>query len=211
MRLMIAVPCMDMVHTLFFRSFAGLRLPAGTEVVISTSSLIYDARNQLARKAVEGGYDRVLWLDSDMVFDPDMAERFMADLDGGLEYVSGLFFSRRAPVRLCAYDVCGVKVSDDEGHVPTVHSFEKLPDAPVFEVAASGLAAVCMSTDLIARIAERFGLPFSPVMGFGEDLSFCMRARELGARLWCDSRIRLGHVGQAIFDYNVWPGRDAHG
>ena len=74
MKLIIAVPCMDMVHTLFFRSFAGLRLPHGSEVVISTSSLIYDARNQLARKAVEGGYDRVLWLDSDMVFNPDMVD-----------------------------------------------------------------------------------------------------------------------------------------
>lgn len=211
MKLMIAVPCMDMVHTLFFRSFAGLRLPHGSEVVISTSSLIYDARNQLARKAVEGGYDRVLWLDSDMVFNPDMVERFMADLDGGLEYVSGLFFSRRAPVRLCVYDVCGVVMSEAGEHTPTVRSFEKLPEEPMFKVAASGLAAVCMSTDLIARIAEQYGLPFSPVMGFGEDLSFCMRAREQGVDLWCDSRIRLGHVGQAIFDYNAWPGRDANG
>lgn len=211
MKLMVAVPCMDMVHTLFFWSFAGLRLPPGTEVVCSTSSLIYDARNQLAKKAVEGGFDRVLWLDSDMVFNPDMVERFMADLDGGLEYVAGLFFSRRAPVRLCAYDVCGLRMDDDGKQAPTVSSFEKLPEATVFEVAASGLAAVCMTGDLLRRIAERFGLPFSPVMGFGEDLSFCMRARELGTKLWCDSGIRLGHVGQAIFDYNAWPGRCTDG
>lgn len=105
MKLMIAVPCMDMVHTLFFRSFAGLRLPHGSEVVISTSSLIYDARNQLARKAVEGGYDRVLWLDSDMVFNPDMVERFMATWTADWNMFPG-FSSPAARRCACAYMTC---------------------------------------------------------------------------------------------------------
>ena len=203
MRLMIAVPCMDMVHTMFFRSFVNLDLPAGTEIAISTSSLIYDARNQLAQRAVQEGFDRMLWLDSDMTFESDLVQRFMADLDAGLEYVSGLAFSRRAPIRPCVYRECGMDVVDGR-QTPKAVNFEDIPTEQLFPVAASGLAATAMTTKLISRVGNTYGMPFSPMMGFGEDLSFCMRETKLGTRLWCDSRIKLGHVGQAIFDINAW-------
>ena len=57
-----------------------------------------------------------------------------------------------------------------------------------------------METELLRKVRERFKLPFSPVLGFGEDLSFCMRVSELGETIYCDSRIRLGHVGVSLFD-----------
>lgn len=203
MKTLIAVPCMDMVHTLFFKSFVSLRCPPDTDVTVSSSSLIYDARNQLAKQAVEGNYDRLLWLDSDMVFNPDMIERFNEDMDGGLEYVSALYFTRRAPVSPCVYKTCSVKLENGK-HAPTCESITELPETPLFQVAASGMGAVMMSVSLVKRVADRYGLPFSPVLGFGEDLSFCMRASELGVPLWCDSRISLGHAGQAIFDFKTW-------
>lgn len=203
MRTLIAVPCMDMVHTLFFRSMLALEKPDSTEVLVSSSSLVYDARNKLAALAIEGNYDRVLWIDSDMTFDSDLLLRFHADLDSGLDYVSGLAFSRRAPIKPCIFRTCGIRL-DGEKRVPFAETFADLPDKPMFQIAASGFAAVMTTVDLLKRVQDKYGLPFSPVMGFGEDLTFCMRASELGVPLWCDSRIRLGHIGQAIFDYNGW-------
>ena len=36
---------------------------------------------------------------------------------------------------------------------------------------------------------------FTPLPHFGEDLSFCIRARECGYEICCDPTIRIGHVG----------------
>ena len=81
MRTMIAVPCMDTVQTFFMTSLLSLRKPEGTEVAVASCSLVYEARHNLAMKAIKDGFDRVLWLDSDMRFDPDLMERLGADLD----------------------------------------------------------------------------------------------------------------------------------
>lgn len=207
MKTLIAIPCMDQVQTLFFKDMLSLIRPEGTEVAISTSSLVYDSRNQLAKIAIDRGFDRVLWLDSDMTFEPDTLLKFAADLDEGLEYVSGLAFTRRPPIKACVYSECMMRINADGQREPTLKSFEELPEKPMFQVAASGLAAVMMTTSLIERVYNQFGLPFSPVPGFGEDLTFCMRASEVGAQLWCDSRIRLGHIGQTIFNYDTWAAR----
>ena len=45
---------------------------------------------------------------------------------------------------------------------------------------------------------------FDPMEGVGEDLAFCLRARELGYKIWCDPTISLGHVGQLIINEAVW-------
>ena len=95
MKTLICIPCMDMVHTEFMKSLLAMRRPGETKIVISQSSLIYDARNNMARQAVKGGFDRVMWLDSDMSFEPDLMERLSARLDEGCDFVSGLYFTRK--------------------------------------------------------------------------------------------------------------------
>ena len=203
MRTLIAIPCMDTVQTMFFISMMGLCKPEGTKTAIVSHSLIYDARNELAALAVEKGYDRVLWLDSDMVFDADLMERLGADLDEGREMVCGLYFTRRAPVRPCVYSELCCRESD--GHViPVVKSYENYPKDTVFEAQGCGFAACMMTTDLIRRIQARHDRPFSPAEGFGEDLTFCLRAREAGAAIWCDSRIKVGHAGISVVNEDTW-------
>ena len=59
---------------------------------------------------------------------------------------------------------------------------------------------VMMTMDAAKRVTGEFGLmPFMPTAGFGEDLSFCMRARKAGIKLWCDSRVKCGHIGTKIY------------
>lgn len=198
MRTLIAVPCMDMVHTDFLRALLSLEVTGEVQYTFAQSSLIYDARNKLADVAISEDFDRVLWLDSDMTFPPDLFRRLHADLDGGKEFVSGLYFGRRPPFGPIVYRQL---YFTHEDHWPTPHadSFEDYPEDAVFQVAGCGFGAVMMTVDLLRRIYERFGPVFSPVSGFGEDLSFCLRASELGAGLWCDSSLKLGHVGLMTF------------
>ena len=57
MKTLVAIPCMDMVNTLFMRSLLGMRRTGKTEFGIACSSLVYDARNTLARKAIVEKFD----------------------------------------------------------------------------------------------------------------------------------------------------------
>lgn len=199
MKTLIAIPCMDMVQTEFVRSLVGMRTSGQVQYAFSQASLVYDGRNMLASMAIDGGWDRVLWLDSDMSFEADLFEQLSADLDEGRSCVSGLYFSRKRPVRPIIYREVGLDRSGEEP-IPRAQNYEDWPKGQIFPIAACGFGAVMMKTEMLRKVRERFKLPFSPVLGFGEDLSFCMRCTELGETIWCDSRIRLGHVGVSLFD-----------
>ena len=200
MRTMIAVPCMDMVHTLFMASLISMRKPEGTEVAIASCSLVYQARHTLAMKALNEDFDRVLWLDSDMNFKPDLMERLSADLDRGMEFVSGVYFSRKNPVIPIVYDVCRQKQNDQGKTVPWLESVKEIPDG-LFEIEGCGFGAVMMTTDLIRSAGD---LPFYPTDGFGEDLTFCRKARAAGNKLYCDGRIEAEHIGTSIINRQTW-------
>ena len=196
MKTLIALPCMDMVHTIFLKSLLSMDRIGQCGFAFSCSSLIYDARNQLAKQAVNEGYDRVLWLDSDMDFQPDLLKQLSADMDEGREFVSGLYFKRKAPVKPVIYKSLGFyKDEGVEGVTPVAVPYEDYPQDSIFTIAACGFGGCLVSVDLIKRVGEKFGLPFSPIMGFGEDLSFCTRVTELGVEMYCDSRVKMGHVG----------------
>lgn len=196
MKILIAIPCMDMVHTTFLKSVLGMDRVGECRFSITCSSLIYDARNNLAKQAVSEGFDRILWLDSDMDFQPDLMRKLSADLDEGREFVSGLYFKRRAPIQPVVYKEVGYYHSKELDEVtPIAIPYGDYPKDDIFKVAGAGFGGAMMTVDLIKRVGDKFGLPFSPIMGFGEDLSFCVRCSELGVELFCDSRVKMGHVG----------------
>ena len=185
---LIAIPTLDMAPALFAHSLACMIRPESSRITMISNSLIYTARNTLAMEAIEGGYDRVLWLDSDMAFKGDLMLRLNKHLDDGMDFIAALFFRRVMPVAPVIYRECGGK-------------FEPYLDYPrdsVFEVAGSGFGACMMKTDVLKAVAED-GPIFEPMPGRGEDLSFCARARAKGYKLYCDSGIRVGHVGMVAF------------
>lgn len=204
MKYLIAVPCMDMVQTPFVCSLVAMQpLNGPTEITFGANSLIYDTRNQLADKAVREGFDRVLWLDSDMTFSPDLARRLSTRLDEGCEYVSAFYTTRKNPIRPCVF-------KNFTADPPVMEFYEDYPRNSLFEIAGSGFGGVMVSTGLIRRVLEAYGRPFSPILGVGEDLSFCARARALGARLYCDSSIKMGHIGFTEFTESTYIERLEH-
>ena len=208
MKTIIAIPCMDMMHTDFVRSLVGLRHPGETQITFSQGSLVYDGRNKLAEAALAGNFDRILWLDSDVVFGPELEEQLHADLDRGAEMVSALYFTRKEPIRPTVYKYLGTD-RDPVGHpIPRAESYLDYPRETVFPVEACGFGAVMMTTALLRKVVNACGLPFSPMNGFGEDFSFCLRVRQIGEPIFCDSRIRTGHVGLFTYDENVYRQRE---
>lgn len=201
MKIGIAIPCMDMVQTQFMASLIGLDKPEGSQVMIAQSSLIYDARDTLGRQAIDLECDRILWLDSDMKFEPDLLRRLSEDLDAGREFVTALYFTRKRPVEPVIFKSLKIE-TDEDGYITTkIDRYTTyLNDKCLFPIAACGFGACMMTTDLYKRVALKYGSPFTPLLGMGEDIAFCYRAQQVGAKLYCDQDIQVKHIGYYYYD-----------
>lgn len=189
---LIAVPCMDTCPVQFAYSLATLRKPGAWKISMISGAAVHEARNTLAQEAVDSGADRVLWIDSDMQFAEDLAERLAARLDEGWDMVCGIYTKRRLPVTPVIYS--DIRPEDGRAEV-----YADYPRDNIFPIAGCGFGAVMMSTALIRAVQSAYGLPFNPLAKLGEDLSFCWRATMLGAKIGCDSRVKVGHVGQIVY------------
>lgn len=194
MKVFIAVPSMDTLPALFCQSLALLQRAGDTQIGFEVGSLVYNARNNLARQAIKSEADWVLWLDSDMVFSPDLLQRMLkVCTENDIDFLTALCFRRKPPFTPCLFDRLD-KV--DRGASYT--ALMSVPDGR-FKVGGCGFAGVLMSTDVLMSVASKFdGRMFDPLEGFGEDVSFCWRARQCGYDIWCDSDIEMGHVGNCI-------------
>ena len=185
-KILVCVPAMDMVASGFAQSLAMLR-KGGHEVSImfQCGSLVYDSRNRLAKEAVKN-YDYSMWFDSDMIFAPDTMLKL---LERDKPFVSGMYFRRSHPYTLVAFDEidCEAKKWKD-AKVPT----------ELTKVGGVGFGCVLLKREVLFEVAAKFGCWFDPINGFGEDLSFCWRAKEAGYDVWLDPSVSCGHVGHIV-------------
>lgn len=189
MKTLICVPSMDLVPAQFAHSLACLEKVGECAVSFEISSLIYTSRNKLAARAIKAGADYVLWLDSDMVFEPSILAKLLAH---ERDIVSGLYFRRVAPFSPVFFDKLEI---NENGCVN--HNAETVPDG-LAEVAGVGFGCVLMRTSVLMDVMTICGDMFAPINGVGEDLSFCWRARSLGYRIFLDPSIKCGHVGHHV-------------
>lgn len=188
MKLLIAIPCMDTVPVHFMKSLLGLTKKLTDdridyEVAIESGTLVYMARDRLSGKAVNQKFSHVLWLDSDMVFEPELLE----DLQfSGKDFVTGIAHGRRKPFCSCLFK------NIDLNHL----ELWKLEDYPkdTFEIAGCGMACCLMTSDIIKQVMVANGTAFNPLPQYGEDLSFCKRAAALGIKMYAEPTVRLGHI-----------------
>ena len=202
-KILVGVPCMSTVPVDFLISIMGLkRREDDTVFCFQSNSLVYDARNIIFQHAVANKIDRILWIDSDMVFDPDLLLKLEADMDTEhMMMVGALCFKRSLPTRPCVYRKMDL-VKDEHDRLKTmIEVYEDYPKDGLFECAGVGFGAVMMDTQLGIDVFTNFNsLPFSPIPSMGEDFSFCWKVRrQMGIPIFCDSRIKVGHVGTMIY------------
>ena len=195
MKTMVAIPCMDTVQTEFADSLLKMR-PKGLMMhCFMPCSLIYKSRNDLGSLAVREKTDYVLWIDSDMVFPSDLLVDLMADLEEGRDIVAGVCHMRRPPFRPVFYKKLRQGITPDENEFE--HYDDYPTDAP-FKVEAVGFGCVLMRTSVLEAVINKYNELFAPLPGFGEDLSFCIRARACGFDIWVDPKVQVGHKATTI-------------
>ncbi len=197
MKLMVAVPTTDYVHAEFTRCLCNLGVNLAQDgqeidVQVMSGTLVYIARNRLARRAIDRGFTHVLWLDSDMVFSEQILEDLMFC---GKDMVCGAFVSRRPPYTPCIYSKLA-----PQGKVEKVTGF----GLEAFRVEGCGFACVLTSVEVLKDVQYEYGTCFQPTPDYGEDLAFCDRVRSVGREIWCEPTARCGHIAHVP----IWPGEE---
>lgn len=183
MKVLVAVPCTDEIDVGFVNCLLGLKQMGETAVILLTGSLIYASREALADKAVNEGFDYVMWLDSDMTFPPTLMLDLIAQ---DKDIVTGICAMRRKPFLPCIF-------KEDDGYKAITEWSDRL-----FEVDACGFGAVLTKVSVLEKMFDTYQTCFQPIYGFGEDLSFCKRAKELGYKIYANPNVEIGHIGKTI-------------
>lgn len=154
-----------------------------------TERMVVDwARNDLARTAMKTmneytglPFTHFLWLDDDIMFNQDLAVKLACCEK---DMVSALYFGRSSP----HYPVAYIQdKSEKYKHYPILEAPRAL-----FECDAVGFGAVLTARTVFEQTPEPW---FTIDYRAGEDIAFCVKAREFGTRIWCDGTYRLGHIG----------------
>lgn len=152
--------------------------------------------------------DWLLFLDADMVFEPDLLDRLVEAADP-LErpVVSGLYFGRSEDGTPFPQMYALVEAAERPGEVISAR-FEDYPKGLV-EVFGAGAGCMLIHRRVLELMRERAADPVFPwfqetsaINGryTSEDLTFCHRVRELGLPVYVDTRIVCGHSKDLVID-----------
>ena len=164
------------------------------EPMIVSGSLVYDARDTIAKYAVENDYDYVLYVDSDMVFNADDLMKLLSHQVG---ICSGLYVTRAGERKNVAYSKVITRRRFPYREPKLIEDDSSTGFAPV---SACGFGFCLIKVSVLKCMLKYFKSLFEPFKGVGEDISFCIRAKRLGYKTFIDRDVKLGHVGEKIYE-----------
>jgi len=184
--------CESSLRVLEQRGFTVWRVPG--------YSAIDQARNQLASDALAQGFDELIWIDSDIGFQPEDVERLRSH---NLPIVAGIYPKKGKRALSCHLQpgTKDVKFGSHGGLLEIQYA------ATGFLYARREVYDDIRTCCDLVTCNQRFGravVPyFQPLVVpdgeghwyLGEDFAFCERARRAGHRIWADTTVRLFHIG----------------
>lgn len=151
------------------------------------------AREKMALDALANNADYLFMIDDDMLSPYDAFERlYRHDVD----IVAALAFTRNPPYNAVLYQT-------KEGWDSTIHRkyvftdwIRDWPRGKLVECDAVGFGCVLIKMDVIRKMARPY---FMCSSGTGEDIWFCIRAKEqTGAKVFMDTTFEVGHMSSPI-------------
>jgi hypothetical protein len=163
------------------------------------------ARNRLASEAIADGFEELMWIDSDIAFEPQSVQRLRSH---DLPIVCGLY-PKKAEKEWSSKLLPGQKsiaLGDGGGLIEILYAatgFLLVRRQVFLEVQRQQDLPACFWRGATPTIP--FFLPMVISSGgghvyLGEDFAFCERARRCGFQIFADTSIRLQHIG--IYGYS---------
>lgn len=180
------------VNAVAFAWSQGLRVE---DMGIIERTVVHWARNELVRAVMpltsvidDKPFTHFMWLDSDHIFDRDLIchlARHFARPE--VDMISALYFGRCAPHLPVAY------VQDTNENPYTHYPLVEVPNC-LCEVDAVGFGAIMTKRECFERVED----PWFMMQGrngeaIGEDMCFCVHAKQAGMRIFLDGQYKLGH------------------
>jgi len=194
-RVAICIPARDQMHTatafcLFNLAQVLTRLGIDNKLFISAGTLIANQRHELVMAAKEWGASHVMFIDSDITFEP---QHVTALLDHNEDIVGAAYSKRVEPFITTAW--YSIDVWDT--WVRTAGLEEDL-----VQVDAMALGFCLIKTDVFDRLdLPWFQLGFYNGQYTGEDIEFFRNVKGTDIPVWLDVNVTraLGHLGTSEF------------
>lgn len=196
MNILIGVPSKDHIEIETFVSLANLDWDGHNITYTHADGAgvygIAQARNRLVDKAIQGNYDKLFMVDSDMVLPEDAIINLLNPDEpiviGVARYKND---SGRAPIFKPYQDSTG---SD-------AWMWDEIP-AGRFGFKAGGVACAMIDVGVFERIPRPWFVWEEMENGTynGEDIYFYEKARAYGYKPQADGRVRCGHIGRKIYE-----------
>jgi hypothetical protein len=172
--------------------------------------IVHHARNVLlangqplrnTTRPIGSRYDKILFLETDMVFAPEDIERLlMADAD----IVSGLY-----PMGPDHPDIAiaGSYTKDGQEQRLSISAIQKQEGPELFEVDFCGLGIIAIRYGVFESMVcpwfgndtlYEYGIDMSTVKLIGDDFGFCRKAKENGFKVHVHRGVRAGHEKNII-------------
>lgn len=148
-------------------------------------SITHEARNALAKMAVDEGFTHLMMIDSDHIFEKDLVHTLLLykkDIIGVRAY------RRDAPHYPCIF-VKNKKIDEKDAM-----TYVDAHDMGLMVTDTVGFGAILISTEVLKKMTY----PYFYFTKSGEDFNFCRDARELGFKIHVDTDIEIGHVSFKI-------------
>lgn len=158
-------------------------------------------RNVMAKNIIDYTKDGLLlWIDDDNLLDYPQALKLLQELEAHPEadIVAGWTWIQTDLLPLDAQASCGV--FDEAGCMKKISSFTIDGAAELYEVEWTGFPAVAMRRETLVKAGKNCFTPLPTKdtdLGFGlygEDVSFCLRLRENGGRIFVDPTVYVPHL-----------------
>lgn len=167
------------------------------------------ARNRIAHRALDGGYDHLLMVDNDVTPPGDALVNLLSH---GVDCVSGFYLHRNADNRP-GDRTCVCRLRDAKGKayfnypLESEYTVGELADMRgrgehLVEIHGGGMGCVLVRTDVFRRVAY----PWFDWVNYrderrnmlSEDLYFCEELRKKGIPRHVDTRVACGHLFRRI-------------
>jgi GT2 family glycosyltransferase len=158
----------------------------GSKIGTLRASALHLARESFAERCMRENAEYLCFIDTDMEFPSNLIDQLLSH---NLPIVSAMCFKKNAPFAPAFFS----KLWFDEKKImkAQIYDFNEVPKQ-LFEVEGVGMAAIIIRREVFENTPRPW---FAPYPYAGEDVSFCMRARNAGYKIYIDPSMIIEHCG----------------